>query len=149
MTPKPDQTIDRKLFYKYKFIGLTLVRPMRARLAITIAIIAPARIHAQDLNALGKAYIVQATNVARQVLVAEFSKHPECIHHLSITFTFQVDARGGPHNVKIGSKTRDAWAVDTARRALSSAKYPPIPKQIVQTGSDMVSLEGDFSANAP
>jgi hypothetical protein len=123
---------------------------MRARLAVTLAIIVLlAETHAQDLNALGKAYVLEATNVARQVLITEFSKHPERIHHLSITFTFQVDARGRPHNVKIASKTRDAWAVDTARRALGAAKFPPIPKKIVQSGSDLVNLEGDFSADAP
>jgi hypothetical protein len=123
---------------------------MRARLAATLAIIASlAEAHAQDLNALGKAYVLEATNVARQVLITEFSKHPERIHHLAITFTFQVDARGRPHSVKIASKTRDAWAVDTARRALSAAAFPPIPKKIVQSGSDLVNLEGDFSADAP
>ena len=105
--------------------------------------------HAQDVNAMEQEYIVEATNVARRVLVAEFSKHPERIHHLSITFSFQVDARGRPHNVKIVSKTRNAWAVDTARRALSAAKFAPIPKKIIQTGADLVNLEGDFSANPP
>ena len=104
---------------------------------------------AQNINALGQEYIAEATNVARRVLVGEFSKHPERVHNLSITFSFQVDARGRPHNVKIASKTRDAWAVDTARRALSTAKFAPIPKKIVQTGADLVNLEGDFSANAP
>ena len=103
----------------------------------------------EDLNALGQAYATQATNVARQLLVAEFSKYPERIHHLSITFTFQVDAGGRPHNVKIASKTPDAWAEDTSRRALSAAKFPPIPEEIVQTGSDLANIGGDFSADAP
>jgi hypothetical protein len=123
---------------------------MRARLAIILAVIVClAQMHAQDLNALGQAYAVQATNIARQLLIAEFGKHPERIHHLSITFTFQVDAGGRPHNVKVASKSPDAWAVDTARRVLSAAKFPPIPEKIVQTGSDLVNLGGDFSADAP
>ena len=108
-----------------------------------------AQMRADDLNALGQQYVVQATDVARKVLLAEFSKHPERVSHLSIRFSFQVDARGRPHNVKVASKTRNPWATDTARRALTAAKYPPIPKQIVQTGADMVNLEGDFSANPP
>jgi hypothetical protein len=121
---------------------------MRAPLAVTLAMIASlAEMRAQDINALGQEYIVQATNVARRVLVAEFSKHPERVRNLSITFSFQVDARGRPHNVKVASKTRNPWATDTARRALTAAKYPPIPKQIVQTGADMVNLQGDFNAN--
>ena len=121
---------------------------MRIRLAITLAMIASlAEMRAQDLNALGQEYIVQATDVARQVLLAEFSKHPERVRHFSITFSFQVDARGRPHNVKVASKTRNPWAIDTARHALTAAKFPPIPKQIVQTGADMVNLEGDFNAN--
>jgi hypothetical protein len=123
---------------------------MRTQLAVTLAIVAAfAEMHAQDLNALGQNYVVRATDVARRVLLAEFSKHPERVRNLSITFSFQVDARGRPHNVKVASKTRDPWAIDTARRALAAAKYPAIPKQIVQTGADMVNLEGDFSANPP
>ena len=123
---------------------------MRAHLAVTLAMITSLnQMHAQGINALQQEYIVEATNVARRVLVAEFSKHPERIHHLSITFSFQVDARGRPHNVKVVSKTRNAWAVDTASRALSAAKFAPIPKKIVQTGADLVNLEGDFSAKAP
>jgi hypothetical protein len=123
---------------------------MRAPLAVTLAMIASlAEMRAQDINALGQEYIVQATNVARRVLVAEFSKHPERVRNLSITFSFQVDARGRPHNVKVASKTRNPWATDTARRALTAAKYPPIPKEIVQTGADMVNLQGDFNANPP
>jgi hypothetical protein len=123
---------------------------MRTRLAVTLAMIASlAEMRAQDINALEQEYIFQATNVARRVLVAEFSKHPERVRNLSITFSFQVDARGRPRNVKVASKTRNAWATDTARRALTAAKYPPIPKQIVQTGADMVNLEGDFNANPP
>jgi len=105
--------------------------------------------HAQDVNAMEQEYIVEATSVARRVLVAEFSKHPERVRNLSITFSFQVDARGRPHNVKVASKARNPWATDTARRAVTAAKYPPIPKQIVQTGADMVNLQGDFNANPP
>jgi hypothetical protein len=123
---------------------------MHTRLAVTLAMMASlAQMRAEDLNALGQQYVVQATDVARKVLLAEFSKHPERVSHLSITFSFQVDARGRPHNVKVASKTRNPWATDTARRALTAAKYPPIPKQIVQTGADMVNLEGDLSANPP
>jgi hypothetical protein len=123
---------------------------MRARLAVTLAMLASfVEMRAQNISAMEQEYIVEATNVARRVLVAEFSKHPKRVHNLSITFSFQVDARGRPHNVKVASKTRNPWAVDTARRALTTAKYPPIPKQIVQTGADMVNLEGDFNANPP
>jgi len=106
-----------------------------------------ADVRAQGVSAMEQEYIVEATNVARRVLVAEFSKHPERVHNLSITFSFQVDARGRPHNVKVASKTRNPWATDIARRALSAAKFQPIPKQIVQTSADMVNLEGDFNAN--
>jgi hypothetical protein len=60
-----------------------------------------------------------------------------------------VDAGGQPHSVKIASKTPDAWTVDTARRVLSAAKFPPIPEKIIQAGSDLVTLTGDFSADAP
>ena len=123
---------------------------MRAQLAVTLVMVSSmSGMHPQSISALEQEYIVEATNVARRVLVAEFSKHPERIHHVSITFSFQVDAGGRPHDVKIASKTRDGWAVDTARRALSATKFAPIPKKIVQTGADLVNLEGDFNANAP
>ena len=74
---------------------LRLVRPMRTRLAVTLAMIASlAEMRAQNISAMEQEYIVEATNVARRVLVAEFSKHPERVRNLSITFSFQVDARG-------------------------------------------------------
>jgi len=91
---------------------------------------------------------VQAVDVTRRVLLSEFGKHPERVHHISITFSFQADVRGPPHNVKIVSKTRNSWAADTARRALSAATFPPIPKKIVQTGADFVYIQGDFNADA-
>jgi hypothetical protein len=122
---------------------------MRAQLAVTLALTTfVTEMHAEDINALAQPYVLQAADVARQVLVAEFSKHPERVHHISITFSFQVDARGEPHNMKIVSKTRNAWAANTARRALSAAKFPPIPKKIVQTGADLVNIQGDFDADA-
>jgi hypothetical protein len=123
---------------------------MRAQLAVTLALIpALSEVHAGDVNALAQTYVVQATDVARQVLLSEFGKHPERVHHISITFSFQVDARGRPHNVKIISKTRNPWAIDTALRALNAATFPPIPKQIVQTGADLVNVQGDFNADVP
>jgi hypothetical protein len=103
---------------------------MRAQLVVTLALIASlTEMHAQDMTALAQPYVIEAVDVARQVLVSEFSKHPERVHHISITFSFQLDARGRPHTVKIISKSRKAWAVDTAHRALSAAKFPPIPKK--------------------
>ena len=122
---------------------------MRAQLAIAFALVTSlTEIQAQDMDAVARPYVIQAVDSARQVLVAEFSKHPERVHHISITFHFQIDARGRPHDVKIVSKTHNAWAVDTARRALAAAKFPPIPKKIVQAGADLANIEGDFSANA-
>ena len=129
---------------------LVLVRPMRAQLVTVLALIASvADMHAQDANALAKAYAVQATDVARQVLLSEYVKHPERVHHVSITFSFQIDAQGRPHNVKIVSKTRNPWAADVARRALTGAKFPSIPKKVFQAfGTDVVNIQADFDADA-
>ena len=122
---------------------------MRPQLAIALALVTSFTwMHAQDMDALARPYVMQAANTARQVLVSEFSKHPERVHHISITFHFQIDARGRPHNVKIASKRRNPWAVETAQSALAAAKFPPIPKKIVQTGADLINIEGDFSADA-
>ncbi len=123
---------------------------MRAHLAVTLALITLlSDVHAQDANAIAQAYVVQAANIARQVLISEFSKHPERVHHISITFHFQIDPRGRPHNVRIASKARNSWATDTARRALSAATFPPIPKKLFQLyGADLVNIEGDLDADA-
>lgn len=122
---------------------------MRTQLAVPFALITcVTQIHAQNMNALEQRYVIQAANVARQVLVAEFAKHSERVHHVSIAFSFQVDAQGEPHNVKIVSKTPNPWATATAHRALSAAKFPPIPKKVVQTGADLVNIQGDFNADA-
>jgi hypothetical protein len=123
---------------------------MRAQLVLVLALITSlANVRAQDANALAKAYAVQATDVARQVLLSEYVKHPEHVHHVSITFGFEIDAQGRPHNVKIVSKTRNPWAAEVARRALTGAKFPPIPKKLFQAfGTDVVSIQADFNADA-
>ena len=58
----------------------------------------------------------------------------------------------------VASLARDANAVaqayavqaaDVARRALSAAKFPPIPKKVAQAyGTDSVDIQADFDANA-
>jgi hypothetical protein len=56
-------------------------------------------VHAQDANVVARAYAVQATDIARQVLIAELMKHPERIHRVSMTFSLQIDPQGRAHNV--------------------------------------------------
>src|ERR1051326_8815643 len=106
---------------------------MRPQLAIALAIVTSFTwMHAQDMDALARPYVMRAANTARQVLVSEFSKHPERVHHISITFHFQIDARGHPPSVKIVSKRPKRWAGEPARSAVAAGNFPPIPKKIVQ-----------------
>jgi hypothetical protein len=132
-----------------------LVRPMRpqsliALLLITSVLLWTARAHAADSDAVGHAYTVQATEVARKVVVAELVKHPEKIHHMSMKCTFQVDRHGRPHNVKVSSTPHNQWAEETARRALADAKFPPLPESLIQkSGSDLASIEYQLDLNEP
>jgi hypothetical protein len=122
---------------------------MRAQLVPLALILTFGEVRAQDANAIAQAYVVQATDIARQVVISEFAKHPERVHHISITFNFQIDALGRPHNVKIVSKTPNSWATDTALRALRAAKFPLIPKELFQIyGTDLVNVQGDLDADA-
>ena len=121
-----------------------------ALLTITSVQLWPAPMaHAVDSDAVGQAYTLQATDVARRVVLAELAKHPERIHPMSMKCTFQLDRQGRPHNVKVVSNTHDRWAEDTARRALVAAKYPPIPKSVIQqSGSDLARFEYKFDIDA-
>ena len=127
---------------------------MRAQSVIALLTIAsvqlwPAHAHAVGSDAVGQAYTRQATDVARRVVLAEFVKHPERTHPLSMKCTFQLDRQGRPHNVKAVSNTHDRWAEDTARRAIAAAKYPPIPKSVIQqSGSDLARFEYKFDIDA-
>ena len=128
---------------------------MRTQPVIALALITSAQfsslsnVHAQDANAMARAYAVQAADIARQVLLSELVKHPARVHHVSMTFSLQIDAQGRAHNVKIVSKTPNRWAADTARRALTAAKFPPIPKKVFQAyGTDLVNIQADFDADA-
>ncbi len=124
---------------------------MRAQLLAALALFTSplSNTHAQDANALARAYALQATDIARQALLSELVKHPERVHHVSITFSLQIDEGGRPHNVKIVSKTHNPWATETARRALTAAKFPPIPKKVFQAyGTDLVNIQADFNADA-
>ena len=120
---------------------------MRAQSAIALLTITsvqlwPAYAHAADSDAVGRAYTLQATDIARRAVLAELAKRPERINRMSMKCTFQLDRQGHPHNVKVVSNTQNRWAEDTARRALAAAKYPPLPKSIIQqSGSDLASFE--------
>ena len=119
-------------------------------LVITSVQLWPAHAHGADSNAIGRAYTLQATDVARRVVLAELVKHPEQIHRMSMKCTFQLDRQGQPHNVKVVSNTRNRWAEDTARRALAAAKFPPLPKSVIQqSGTDRASFEYQLDLDEP
>ena len=110
----------------------------------------PARAHAADSDAVGRAYTGQVNGVARRVLLAERVKHPERIHRMSMKCTFQLDRQGHPHNVKVVSNTHNGWAEDTARRALAAAKFPLLPKSVIQQyGTDLASFDYQLDLDEP
>jgi len=126
---------------------------MRASSLIALLMITqlcPAHSHAADSDAVGRAYTVQVNGVARRVVLAELVKHPERIHRMSMKCTFQVDNQGRPHNVKVVSNTHNRWAEDTARRALGAAKFPPLPKSLIQkSGTDLASFDYQLDLDEP
>jgi hypothetical protein len=128
---------------------------MRAQSVIALLTIAsvqlwPAYAHAADKDAVGRAYAFQVTAVARRVVLAELVKHPERIHRMSIKFTFQVDRQGHPHNVKVISNTHNRWTEDTGRRTLAAAKFPPLPKSVIQQfGTDLANFDYQLDLDEP
>ena len=134
---------------------IAIVRPMRAQSVIALFLITslqlwPAHAHAADSDAVGRAYTLQATDVARRVVLAELVKHPERIHRMSVKCTFQLDKQGHPHNVKVVSSTHNRWAEETARRALAAAKFPTLPKIVIQqSGTDLASIEYQLDLDEP
>ena len=127
---------------------------MRAQLVIAVLMIGsvlwPAHAHAADRDAVGRAYTDQVTDVARRVVLAELVKHPERIHRMSMKCTFQLDRQGHPHNVKVVSNTHNGWAEDTARRALAAAKFPLLPKSVIQQyGTDLASFDYQLDLDEP
>ena len=109
-----------------------------------------AHARAADNDSVGKTYTVQATDVARRVVLAELVKHPERIHRMSLKCTFQLDRQGHPHNVKVVSTTHNRWAEETARGAIAAAKFPPLPKSVIQqSGSDLANIEYQLDLNEP
>ncbi len=128
---------------------------MRAQLAIALIMITsvqlwPAHAYAADRDAVGRAYTLQINDVARRVVLAELVKHPERIHRMSVKCTIQLDRQGHPQNVKVVSNTHNRWAEDTARRALAAAKFPPLPKSLVQqSGTDKASFDYQLDLGEP
>ena len=128
---------------------------MRAQLAIALIMITsvqlwPAHAYAADRDAVGRAYTLQMNDVARRVVLAELVKHPERIHRMSVKCTIQLDRQGHPQNVKVVSNTHNRWAEDTARRALAAAKFPPLPKSLVQqSGTDKASFDYQLDLGEP
>ena len=135
--------------------SLILVRPMRAQsvtalLMITSVWLWPAHAHAADSAAVGRAYTLQVNDVARRVVIAELVKHPERIHRMSMKCTIQLDGQGHPQKVQVVSNTHNRWAEDTARRALAAAKFPPLPKSLVQqSGTDKASFDYQLDLGEP
>ena len=121
-----------------------------ALLLITYVQLWPTHVRAAGSDAVGQAYTLQATDVARRVVLAELVKHPERIHRMSMKCTFQLDRQGHAHNVKVVSNTHNRWAEDTARRALAAAKFPPLPKSVIQqSGTDLASIDYQLDLNEP
>jgi hypothetical protein len=121
-----------------------------ALLMITSVQLWPAHAHGADSNAVGRAYTLQATDVARRVVLAQLVKHPERIHRMSMKCTFQLDRQGHPHNVKVVSNRHNRWAEETARRALAAAKFPPLPKSVIQqSGKDLASFDYQLDLDEP
>jgi hypothetical protein len=110
----------------------------------------PVHAHAADSAAVGRTYTVQVNDVARRVVLAELSKHPERIHRMTMKCTVQLDRQGHPRNVQVVSNTHNRWAEDTARRALAAATFPPLPKSIVQqSGTDLASFDYQLDLGEP
>jgi len=117
---------------------------------ITFVQLWPAHAHAADSDAVGRAYANQVADVARRVVLAELMKNPERIHRMSMKFTFQVDRQGHPHNVKAVSNTHNRWAEETARQALATAKFPALPKSVIQqSGTDLASFDYQLDLDEP
>jgi hypothetical protein len=127
---------------------------MRAQSLIVLLIVtsvqlSPVRGVAADSDAIGRAYALQATDVARQVVLAQLMQHPERIHRMSMKLTFQIDRQGHPHDVKVFSNTRNRWAEDVARRALAAARFPPLPKSVMQQfRSDLATFDAQLDLDA-
>ena len=120
---------------------------MRTQLITMLALIMSfSALRAQDAKALVQAYEAQADDIAVKLLFAEFAKHADKVHHLAFTFSVQIDAQGRPHNVRI-TKTQNAFIQDTARRTLTAAKFPTIPKKVTQVlGKTLLAIHGDVDA---
>ena len=128
---------------------------MRAQSAIALIMITsvqlwPAHAYAADRDAAGRTYTLQINDIARRVVLAELVKHPERIHRMSMKCTFQLDRQGHPHKVKVVSSTHNRWAEETARRAIAAAKFPPLPKSVIQqSGTDLASFEYQLDLDEP
>jgi hypothetical protein len=121
-----------------------------ALLMITSVQLWPGYAHATDSNTVGRAYTFQATDIARRVVLAQLVKHPERIHRMSMKCTFQLDTQGHPHNVKVVSNTHNRWAEETARRALAAAKFPLLPKSVIQqSGTNLASFDYQLDLDEP
>ena len=109
-----------------------------------------AHAHAADSAGVGRAYTLQVNDVARRVVLAELVKHPERIHRMSVKCTFQLDGQGRPRNVQVVSNTHNRWVEDTASRALAAAKFPPVPKSLIQqSGTDRASFDYQLDLGEP
>jgi hypothetical protein len=68
---------------------------------------------------------------------------------MSMKVTFLLDRQGHPRDVKVVSNTHNRWAEDTARRALLAAKFPPLPKNVMQQfGTDSASFNAQIDLDA-
>jgi hypothetical protein len=105
-----------------------------------------AEARAQDVEAAVKAYAAHVDQISQQLLFAEFAKHSNRVHHIAFTFSLLINAQGRPLDVKIASRIHDAFIEDIARRTLSVAKFPPIPKNVVQALGETLAIQGNINA---
>lgn len=91
-------------------------------------------------------YRAQITKIASHAIESELLKHPECLKGVSMKLRYVIVPDGHVYNVGVVSIQSDAWVENSAVRALRAAKFPPIPRDVLQQlRTDRLEAEADIN----
>jgi hypothetical protein len=110
---------------------------MRASLAaLVFAMLFASSINAASRNDPTAAYAQQVQATLTQMAIQAIQRQPQLLQGGSVWLTCRIGPRGDVQKIDVVSRHRVPGITEAFAAALKSAKFPPIPKDVIKQRGD-------------
>ena len=110
---------------------------MRASLSVLVlAMVFASSINAASRNDPTAVYAQQVQATLTQMAIQAVQRQPQLLQGGSVWLTCRISARGDVQKVDVVSRHRLPGITEAFAAALKSAKFPPIPKDVIKQRGD-------------